>query len=218
MYSENGNDRGETLREIKEKVNRALRRNADGLSGGSTAPERDPGKPGPLWDSLRRDPGKPGPLWNSIRRLTASGKGGPHKGRGGGDPGAGGTGSTAKSRREKRVSWTFLSLSLAGVLLFFVLPFMVVIYYSLIDNPVRHRFVGLSNYGKVLSNSAFRLAAANTLKFSAVSVPLAVGLALLLAVVMEKKIPWKSRIRSFFLSPLMVPTASVIMIWQILFH
>ena len=218
MYSENGNNRGETLREIKEKVNRALRRNADGIQESRTDPERDSGKPEPVWKSLLRNPGKPGPLWNSFRRLTASGKGIPGKDQDAAGNGARGTGSTAKSRREKRVSWTFLSLSLAGVLLFFVLPFMVVIYYSLIDNPVRHRFVGLSNYGKVLSNSAFRLAAANTLKFSAVSVPLAVGLALLLAVVMEKKIPWKSRIRSFFLSPLMVPTASVIMIWQILFH
>ena len=89
---------------------------------------------------------------------------------------------------------------------------------ALIDNPIRHRFVGLSNYGRVLRNEAFRVAVGNTLKFSVVAVPLAVGLSLLLAVVMEQRLPWKSRFRSFFLSPMMVPTASVIMIWQILFH
>ncbi|MDO5131818.1 MAG: sugar ABC transporter permease [Eubacteriales bacterium] len=125
---------------------------------------------------------------------------------------------TQKERRENRVSWTFLSLSVAGVALFFVIPFFVVIYYSMIDNPVRHNFVGITNYVKVFNNSAFRLAALNTLKFSVTAVPLAVGLALLLAVEMEKRLPWKSRFRSFFLSPMMVPTASVIMIWQILFH
>ena len=125
---------------------------------------------------------------------------------------------SVKERRERRVSWIFLSPSLVGVCLFFVLPFIVVIYYSMIDNPIRHRFVGFANYFRVFRNEAFRVAVANTLKFSIVAVPLAVGLSLLLAVVMEQRLPWKSRFRSFFLSPMMVPTASVIMIWQILFH
>jgi len=125
---------------------------------------------------------------------------------------------TPKEKRERRVSWMFLSPSVIGVSVFFVLPFFVVIYYSLIDNPVQHHFVGFSNYIKVAGNSAFLQATGNTLKFSLVAVPLAVGLSLLLAVVMEQKLPWKSRFRSFFLSPMMVPTASVIMIWQILFH
>ena len=120
--------------------------------------------------------------------------------------------------RSSRMSWRFLMLSLSGVALFFVLPFFVIIYYSVIDNPVRHNFVGLSNYIRVFNNSAFRLASLNSLKFSLVAVPLAVSLSLLLAVVMEQRLPWKSRFRTFFLSPMMVPTASVIMIWQILFH
>ena len=130
---------------------------------------------------------------------------------------AGRTGSV-KERRERRVSWRFMFPSVAGVALFFLIPFFVVIYYSLIDNPVRHKFVGFANYVKVFNNSAFRLASLNSLKFSLVAVPLAVALSLLLAVVMEQNLPWKSRFRSFFLSPMMVPTASVIMIWQILFH
>ena len=129
-----------------------------------------------------------------------------------------GTDLSIKERRERRVSWMFLMPSLIGVGVFFVVPFMVVIYYSMIDNPIRHNFVGLANYGRVLKNQAFRVAVLNTLKFSIVAVPLAVALSLLLAVVMEQRLPWKSRFRTFFLSPMMVPTASVIMIWQILFH
>jgi multiple sugar transport system permease protein len=35
---------------------------------------------------------------------------------------------------------------------------------------------------------------------------------------MESRIPGKSYFRSFFLSPLMVPTASVVLIWQVLFN
>ncbi len=123
-----------------------------------------------------------------------------------------------QSRKERVLSWIYLSPSLLGVLVFFILPFFVVIYYSLVNNPVQRKFVGLENYLRVLKNTAFQQATSNTLLFSAIAVPLAVILSLLLAVVLESKIPFKSRFRTYFLSPLMVPIASVVLIWQVLFH
>ena len=122
-----------------------------------------------------------------------------------------------RSLRGRLASWGFLAPSLIGVGLFFVLPFGVVIYYSVVNNPVQHVFVGAANFIRTWNNNAFRLAASNTLRFSLLSVPLAVALSLLLAVVMERNIPGKSYFRSFFLSPMMVPIASVILIWQVLF-
>lgn len=111
----------------------------------------------------------------------------------------------------------FLIPSLIGVCIFMVVPFFVVIYYSMIDNPIRKNFVWFENFAKILDNSAFRLAAGNTLKFSAVAVPLAVILSLLLAMLLLSKIPGKTQLRTFYLSPLMVPVASVVLIWQVLF-
>ena len=224
MFSENEDPRGR-VRDLKEKVNRALRRNAefgDYAGGRRRAGGKYSHRSEHAWFRRRgfgwfrpngrgKAPEAAGPRTAGADSAETSGKEGGLRGR---IPGK----STVKERRERRVSWSFLMLSLSGVLLFFVVPFLVVIYYSLIDNPVRHRFVGFENYRKVFTNSAFRLASLNTLKFSLVAVPLAVALSLLLAVVMEQRLPWKSRFRSFFLSPMMVPTASVIMIWQILFH
>ena len=60
--------------------------------------------------------------------------------------------------------------------------------------------------------------AKNTMTFSLAAVPLAVVLSLLLAMLMESRIPCKSQFRTFFLSPMMVPIASIILIWQVLFH
>ncbi|MDO5455832.1 MAG: sugar ABC transporter permease [Eubacteriales bacterium] len=125
--------------------------------------------------------------------------------------------SGRNSKRGRFISWIFLAPSLIGVGLFFVLPFGVVIYYSLINNPVQHKFVGIQNFITTWSNNAFRLASLNTLLFSAVAVPLSVVLSLWLAVIMESKIPFKSTFRTFFLSPMMVPIASVILVWQVLF-
>lgn len=54
--------------------------------------------------------------------------------------------------------------------------------------------------------------------FSLTAVPLAIVLSLLLAIILEKNIPYKSNLRTIFLSPMMVPVASIILIWQVMFH
>ena len=122
------------------------------------------------------------------------------------------------SRRVKSISALYLLPSVIGVALFFVLPFLVVIYYSLIDNPISANFVFVDNFISLLHNKAFKMAAANSLTFSFTAVPLAVLLSLGIAYLLDKNIPGKSRIRTAFLSPMMVPIASVILIWQVLFH
>lgn len=122
-----------------------------------------------------------------------------------------------KSKRERRDEILFMSPSLLGMSVFFVLPFFVVIYYSLVDNPINHAFVGVDNFAGVLQNSAFLQAAKNTATFSLVAVPLAVVLSLLMAILLEENIPMRSQFRTFFLSPMMVPVASIVLIWQVLF-
>ena len=121
-------------------------------------------------------------------------------------------------RRDFLKSLCFLFPSLLGVGVFFILPFGVVVYYSLIDGPATRNFVFLENFVKLFQNSAFRLAAKNTLSFSLMAVPLAVVLAVALALMLEARIPMKSEFRTFFLSPMMVPVASVVLIWQVVFN
>ena len=124
-----------------------------------------------------------------------------------------------KKKHKKTVcSLLFLAPSFIGVLLFFFVPFSVVVYYSMIDNPVRKNFVLFDNFIALMSNKAFQMAAANTLKFTLVSVPLAVILSLLMACMLAKSIPFKSQFRSFFLTPMMVPVASVVLVFQVIFN
>ena len=87
-------------------------------------------------------------------------------------------------RKRKRSSRMFIAPSFLGVMTFFVLPFLVVIYYSLVDNPISGNFVLLDNYKYVIQNRAFKEAVHNTI----------------------------------VLSPMMVPVASIVLIWQVLFH
>ncbi len=115
-------------------------------------------------------------------------------------------------------SLCFLCPSFLGVCLFFIVPFAVVVKYALTNSAdADAAFVGIENFRKLLTNQAFLLAAKNTGIFAGMAVPLSVILAIALALMLESRIPMKSAFRSFFLSPMMVPVASIVLIWQVLF-
>ena len=120
--------------------------------------------------------------------------------------------------RDFLASMCFSGPSFLGMLAFYIIPFLIVVYYSFTAGLTDHSFAGLKNYINVWQNGAFKIAVKNTFTFTGLSVPLAVVLSLGLALMLEARIPLKSEFRTFFLSPMMVPVASVVLIWQVLFH
>jgi len=111
-----------------------------------------------------------------------------------------------------------LTPSLFGILVFFGIPFLVVVYFAFIRSQTDNSFAYLDNFKTVLENRAFRRAAINTAVFSATAVPLAVVSSLALALGITNRIRFASGFQGFFLTPMMVPVASVVLIWQVLFH
>ncbi len=124
-------------------------------------------------------------------------------------------------RRRKFLEWgeftLYLLPSLAGVVIFFFWPLVKLIKTSFQRSSTNTDFVGFTNYSRTISNEAFVKAAKNTLTFAAISVPLAVILALLLALLLNSGLPGKSVFRSILLNPMMVPVASIVLIWQVFF-
>lgn len=123
-----------------------------------------------------------------------------------------------QQRKDRFKTSLFIAPSFIGAAVFFILPFFVVAYYSVIDNPISREFIGLANFENLLRNPIFRMAAKNTAIFSATAVPLAVVIPLLFAILLMRKIPLGSFFKTVLISPLMVPTASVVLIWEVLFH
>ena len=119
--------------------------------------------------------------------------------------------------REWGVSTGFLLPSFAGVMLFFFVPFAMLIGMSFQKSATNSSFVGFDNYSKVITNEAFLEAAKNTAILSAMAVPLGVILSLILALILNSKIPARSVFRSILLTPMMVPVASVVLMWQVFF-
>ena len=122
-----------------------------------------------------------------------------------------------RRRRDWAIFTGYLSPSLIGVSLFFFAPLVMLFISSFLASPTNWEFVGIRNYVRVLTNPAFKDASVNTLTFALISVPLAVILSLLIALLLNSGLPGKSLFRSFLLNPMMVPVASVVLIWQVFF-
>jgi len=116
--------------------------------------------------------------------------------------------------RYDNVIYLLLLPSLAGLAMFYVVPFGISMYYAVIDNSVSREFVGLANLIETWNNLAFRLAVNNTLLFMGASIPLNMFLALMLALVL-RPLPKMARrvLLLFFLLPLVIPSGSVIGFW-----
>lgn len=119
--------------------------------------------------------------------------------------------------KKSIVPWLFLSPSLFFVSILVLLPLLDVLRRSFFQ-AAGGRFVGFQNYMAVLNNGAFKLAAGNTVKFTAVCLPLllffSLAVSLLLAAFREKRGIFKAT----FLVPMAIPVASVVLLWRVIFH
>jgi multiple sugar transport system permease protein len=118
---------------------------------------------------------------------------------------------------DGKVAAFFLLPSLIGFSLFYLIPFVMGTIYSLKDGAVGGSFVGLFNYKELLASASFLKAASNTFWFTAINVPLVIGISLILALCLHQTVMFKNVIISSFILPIVVPVASIVMLWQILF-
>ncbi|WP_028594578.1 carbohydrate ABC transporter permease [Paenibacillus assamensis] len=126
-----------------------------------------------------------------------------------------------KVRRKLGQDWIvaalFLAPSLIGFALFYLIPFAMGVVYSFQDQVVDGSFVGLDNYKALQTSNSFHKAASNTLLFTSISVPLLIVLSLLFAQILNQKLFIRNWLQTAFVMPLVVPVASIVMLWQVLF-
>ena len=89
--------------------------------------------------------------------------------------------------------------------------------YSLIDNQFRRNFVWFDNYVKTLTNEYFLLALRNSLLIIVICVPVLVALALVISLGLSFGIRAVRKTRFAFVLPMVIPTASAVLIWQSVF-
>ncbi len=110
--------------------------------------------------------------------------------------------------------------ALLGLLLFVAAPFAIALILSLTNfrmgTPLETQFVGLEQYRRILGDEAFRRALLNNAVFALVVVPVQTGLALGLALLLNRQLRGRVLFRTLFFMPVVFPMALVAVVWQVL--
>ena len=118
---------------------------------------------------------------------------------------------------KKKSLWLFLLPGLLGLMLFYVVPFLGGIYFSMTDGTIANRIVWFDNYQRVWDNEVFRLGLKNSLELSLISAPLIFVFSFVLAVMLRALKEKSVGFRNLLLMPYLVPSAALLIVWQILF-
>jgi multiple sugar transport system permease protein len=127
------------------------------------------------------------------------------------------------ARRETLWGLAFLSPWLFGLVVFTALPIIASLALSFTNFNILHpedlRFVGLDNYARMwselLNNGAVGSSLGVTARFALMSVPLLIGLALGLALLLNQKLlAGKPVFRTLFFMPVQIPLVASTIVWQ----
>lgn len=126
--------------------------------------------------------------------------------------------STVMQRRQAILGISYIAPATGGLAVFYVVPFILSLYYCFTKGiGINYQFVLLDNFADLLSNDTFQNAAWNSLKFILIGVTLLMIVSLGFAMLLNTISKGHTWYRMSMLLPLVVPVASVVMIWQMLF-
>lgn len=117
---------------------------------------------------------------------------------------------------KKKSVWLFLLPGLAGLMLFYVVPFIGGIWYSLTDGTYRNAFVGLQNYINIWKNGMFLLGLKNTMILSLICAPTVWVLSFVIAALLNRLRPDGAFFRNSILLPYLMPSSAMLLIWLLL--
>jgi multiple sugar transport system permease protein len=127
-----------------------------------------------------------------------------------------------ESQREALAGYLFILPTFIGYTAFVIGPILAAVWisltsYDMLSSP---RFVGLDNYVRLFSDPRLRQVYRNTIFFTVFAVSLNVGVGLLLAILVNRKMPATLRylFRTAYFFPVLVALVYCSIIWQFLYQ
>lgn len=123
-------------------------------------------------------------------------------------------------RRELITAVVMLAPSLLFLAAFTYWPIVRSLMYGFFDVQLGSTeifFVGWENYQRLWHDALFWQSLRNTVVYMVITVPTSIGLALLLAVALDRKLRGTALYRSIFFYPVMVPSVAAGMVWVFLY-
>src|SRR5579859_1630319 len=110
--------------------------------------------------------------------------------------------------------------TLLGILAFTLWPLIAGVWNSLFLQNQAHlhpQFAGLENYARLVNDPVFGQVLGNTLLYTLGTVPASIGIALVLALLLNRRLRGVGWLRSAFFYPTMMPMVSVATVWLFMY-
>lgn len=128
---------------------------------------------------------------------------------------------TSRQKNEFLWGWAFILPTMIGLIVLNIYPIIKTIYESFFktgDFGKGNIFIGLANYQRVLTDSEVWQSLLNTFKYAIVEVPFSLIIALVLAVLLNRKMKGRAVYRTIFFLPMVAAPAAIAMVWRWLFN
>lgn len=122
----------------------------------------------------------------------------------------------ARARHESRAAYAMLAPSLVGVGLFLLVPVLGVLALSFLswDLISAPHWAGLANYTHIFTSGQFLNSMWVTLAFTAMTIPAAIALGLLLALAINRKLPGTTWLRVLYVLPWVSAPLALGVVWK----
>ena len=128
---------------------------------------------------------------------------------------------TSRERSEFLWGWLFILPTVIGLVVLNIIPIFQTLYQSFFktgDFGKGNVFVGVENYVKVFGDHEVWQSLINTFKYAIVEVPFSIVIALVLAVLLNRKMKGRGIYRTIIFPPMVAAPAAVAMVWRWLFN
>ncbi len=128
---------------------------------------------------------------------------------------------TKKARSEFLWGWFFILPTMIGLMVLNIIPIFQTIYQSFFKTGAFGKgnvFVGLENYKKLLTDTTVWQSLFNTFKYAVVEVPFSIAIAIVLAVLLNRKMKGRDIYRTIYFLPMVAAPAAVAMVWRWLYN
>ncbi len=128
---------------------------------------------------------------------------------------------TTQERNEFVWGWLFILPTMIGLIVLNIIPIFQTIYQSFFktgDFGKGNVFIGLENYTTLFKDAEVWQAVVNTFKYAIIEVPFSIIIALVLAVLLNRKMKGRTIYRTIFFLPMVAAPAAIAMVWRWLFN
>jgi len=131
---------------------------------------------------------------------------------------------TEKRRRwGKLTPYLFIAPNFIGFIIFILIPVIYSLVVSFTDFNIfkgfgAATFIGLRNYSNMFLDPGFLHSLKNNLMYAAVTIPSMMGLALLIAPVLNKNVYFSKLLRAMFFLPYITSIVAIAAIWKMIFN